>query len=214
MTSCYAVALAAVFQMCFKVSFFLEQSTDQCSPAPALSSYIFLIALLDILYDITIYPIRYMHLPYGCQVIAETILTVLLTEFGCLIVWCSLERVFCHLIKSLVLIIGFKVPTFHSYEFYILGFFTILFSGTILIFTALATDHVHLIKQQYLMWERKTYRKLDRLWKRLFPKKRKKSNNDLCYEGLVDSSVDDYKFGRCRQRSCLRKQSRSRIRRC
>ena len=89
MTSTTAVAVAAVFQVLLGISFFFEQSEDQCSPAPALSSWIFLIACLDLLSDLCIYPVRYMHLPYVCQLAVEIILAVLITEFGAIIIWCK-----------------------------------------------------------------------------------------------------------------------------
>ncbi|XP_023296792.2 uncharacterized protein LOC111679452 [Lucilia cuprina] len=167
MASSCAVAIAAFFQIVLRISFFIEQTSDRCSSAPTLASWIFLIAFLDILLDISIYPIRYMHLPYICQIVAETIITVFLTEFGLLMVWCTIEKICCKLSNSLLLFIGMTPRFYYDWESYILGFVTITTSLAILLFVGQATDHVHFMRKRSMRLCRKINSYVVETWSKL-----------------------------------------------
>ncbi|XP_067636654.1 uncharacterized protein [Eurosta solidaginis] len=164
MTVTTAIVIAGLFQIVLRTSFFFEQEKDLCSPAPSLASWIFLIALLDLISDFCLYPVRYMHLPYFCQVIVETIITILLTEFGAIIVWCTLEKLFWRLIKSTLLIMGMSPMTYNNYETLILGLTTTAISLIILAFVGQATDHFHMIRRKYHRIERKVGLNLEMFW--------------------------------------------------
>ncbi|XP_020715516.1 uncharacterized protein LOC101458571 [Ceratitis capitata] len=164
MTVTTAIVTAALFQIILRTSFFFEPEKGLCSPAPTLASWIFLIALLDLISDLCLYPVRYMHLPYFCQVMVETIITIFLTEFGAGIVWCTLEKLCWRLIKSLLLIMGMSTTTYANYETLILGLTTTAISLVILAFVGQATDHFHLIKKKYQRIERKVSLNVEMFW--------------------------------------------------
>lgn len=164
MTVTAAIVIAALFQIVLRTSFFFEQEKGLCSPAPSLASWIFLIALLDLISDLCLYPVRYMHLPYFCQVIVETIVTILLTEFGAIVVWCTLEKLFWRLIKSLLLIMGMSTTTYVNYESIILGLTTTSISLGILAFVGQATDHFHMIRKKYQRIERRVTLNMEMFW--------------------------------------------------
>ncbi|KAM7350738.1 uncharacterized protein ACRADG_009211 [Cochliomyia hominivorax] len=167
MASSFAVAVAAFLQIVLRISFFIEQNSDLCSTAPTLASWIFLVAFLDILLDICIYPVRYMHLPYICQVVVETIITILLTEFGSLVVWCTIEKICCKLCKSFLLLIGVKESFYYAWENYVLGTATISTSLVILLLVGQATDHLHFMRKKSLRLSRKINTNLTEIWKKL-----------------------------------------------
>lgn len=194
MTATSAVAVAGLLQIILRTSFFIEQSKDLCSPAPALSSWIFLVAFLDILSDTEIYPVRYMHLPYICQFVVETLLAILLTEFGAIIVWCSLERLLCRIVKSTLLIAGLPTCYYFEWENYILGGITTLISVLILIYVGQATDHFHIIRRKYVKMEKKLLCNLEELWNCSNPSstgKRRPLRNAADYAAFIckDSEV-------------------------
>ncbi|XP_017482078.1 PREDICTED: uncharacterized protein LOC108371094 [Rhagoletis zephyria] len=164
MTVTTAIVIAGLFQIVLRTSFFFEQEKGLCSPAPSLASWIFLISLLDLISDLCLYPVRYMHLPYLCQVIVETIITILLTEFGAIVVWCTLEKLIWRLIKSILLVMGMSTMTYANYETLILGVTTTSISLVILAFVGQATDHFHMIRKKCQRIERKVALNIEMLW--------------------------------------------------
>ncbi|XP_065362847.1 uncharacterized protein LOC135956323 [Calliphora vicina] len=189
MASSCAVAIAAFLQIVLRISFFIEQSSDVCSTAPTLASWIFLVAFLDILLDICIYPVRYMHLPYICQIVAETIVTILLTEFGLLMVWCTIEKICCKLCKSLLLVIGVTPRFYYNWENYILGTVTTCLSLVILLFVGQATDNFHFMRKRSMRMCRKVNSYAKGTWTKLrsLMAANKCANSDVFEEsGAVD----------------------------
>ncbi|KAI9579278.1 hypothetical protein GQX74_004750 [Glossina fuscipes] len=106
MVSTGALIVVAALHVLLSLSFFIEQEADQCSTAPTIASWIFLIGLFDILWDMCIFPPRYAHLPSICRIIWEIIFAILITEFGTIIVWCQIEKLCCRLTKFMLLIMG------------------------------------------------------------------------------------------------------------
>lgn len=213
MASSCAVAIAAFLQIIVRISFFIEQSSDRCSTAPTLASWIFLMAFLDILLDICIYPVRYMHLPYICQIIAETIVTILLTEFGLFVVWCTIEKICCKLCKSLLLLIGVSPGFYYAWESYILGTITISTSLAILLFVGQATDHFHFMHKRSLRMCRKVNSNLSAIWSKLrsFMVTNKCVNSDVlttCNEAESCDVVSDIFYQTRRNNNNRRSRSR------
>lgn len=218
MASKYAVGIAAFFQIILRVSFFIEQRSDACSAAPTLASWIFLIAFLDFLLDLCIYPIRYMHLPYICQIAAETLIAVLLTEFGTLVVWCTIERISCKLCKLVLLLCGMPPHTYYEWETYILGAVTTFTSLIILVIVGQATDHYHFLHKRSMRMCRKinTYSSeiLSKIYSAIYsatlwktPNLKGKCSDGLDNEIVVDTTIiyqpkqsNNYKRNRSRSR--------------
>lgn len=167
MASYFAVAVTAFLQIILGISIFIEQNSDLCSTAPTLASWIFLVAFLDILLDICIYPVRYMHLPYICQIVAETLVTILVSEFGSLVVWCTIEKICCKLCKSFLLLVGMTPRFYYAWENYILGTATTSTSLAILLFVMQATDHFHFIRKKSLRMCRNINSNLTESWFKL-----------------------------------------------
>uniref|UniRef100_A0A1B0BCP6 Uncharacterized protein n=1 Tax=Glossina palpalis gambiensis TaxID=67801 RepID=A0A1B0BCP6_9MUSC len=69
MVSTGALIVVAALHVLLSLSFFIEQEADQCSAAPTIASWIFLIRLFGILWDMCIFPPRYAHLPSICRII-------------------------------------------------------------------------------------------------------------------------------------------------
>ena len=196
MASKYAIGITAFLQIILRISFFIEQRGDACSAAPTLASWIFLIAFLDILLDLCIYPIRYMHLPYVCQIVAETLITVLLTEFGSLVVWCTIEKITCKLSKSLLLLFGMAPNTYYDYETYILGTVTTATSLAILLFVGQATDHYHFLRKRSMRMCRKINSYLSQLLSKIHstispPPALCKPSNIKCYTNKCDDRLNN-----------------------
>ncbi|XP_037937242.1 uncharacterized protein LOC119670880 [Teleopsis dalmanni] len=141
-----AIAFTAVVHLIFRTSFFFTQSLDKCSKSPGISSWIFVIALLDILSDIKLYPYRYAHLGKWIQISVEIVMTVLITEFITLVMWCTFERIIGRLTKALLLVVGLDLSTYLKYEKVILGTITTAFSLSILCYALQATDHIYFVQ--------------------------------------------------------------------
>lgn len=166
MVSTTAVITAAFLQLVLGISIFIEQRTDLCSTAPTLASWLFIIAIFDILLDVEIFPIRYMNVPYIFQLMVETILAVLLSEFSSLIVWCNMERISCKLGKSMLIMAGLPANIYYDWERFILGTITIAISLTFLLCVGQATDHFYLLRKKSIRSYRKTIDYLTQLWQR------------------------------------------------
>ncbi|KAH8329555.1 hypothetical protein KR074_012648, partial [Drosophila pseudoananassae] len=86
-----AVTIAAFFQI-MGYAFFLVQPRDCCSPAPILGSWLFLLATLRFLWDVSIIPTRFIHCNRVWQVVVETVGTIFVTEVATIVIWCGIER--------------------------------------------------------------------------------------------------------------------------
>ncbi|XP_037893567.1 uncharacterized protein LOC119639917 [Glossina fuscipes] len=145
MVSTGALIVVAALHVLLSLSFFIEQEADQCSTAPTIASWIFLIGLFDILWDMCIFPPRYAHLPSICRIIWEIIFAILITEFGTIIVWCQIEKLCCRLTKFMLLIMGLYPYVFYTYEAYILGIVTSAISLAFVICASKATGNFYFL---------------------------------------------------------------------
>ncbi|XP_034666753.1 uncharacterized protein LOC117900478 [Drosophila subobscura] len=73
-------------------SFFVPQPQDQCSAAPKLGSFMFLLATLLFLGNSQVIPRRYMQMAPGIISFVELLLTVFVQEWLMHVLWCSMER--------------------------------------------------------------------------------------------------------------------------
>ncbi|XP_017075213.2 uncharacterized protein LOC108110625 [Drosophila eugracilis] len=92
MVSLNTIAVAAVLQL-LGISFFVPQPKDQCSPAPAVGSYLFLVATLVLFWDSDMIP-KKLHI-YSPWILAggDLFFTILFTELFVLLGWCGFERI-------------------------------------------------------------------------------------------------------------------------
>ncbi|KAM8714743.1 hypothetical protein ACLKA7_001150 [Drosophila subpalustris] len=88
------------------ISFFFKQPEDQCSPAPTIGSWLFLLATLCFLWDLNIYPVRYMHMAKCWQLMFEIIAGVFLVEMSTLVIWCTVELVVFVTTRKLILAVA------------------------------------------------------------------------------------------------------------
>ncbi|EDW88612.1 uncharacterized protein LOC6527827 [Drosophila yakuba] len=74
------------------ISFFVAQPKDQCSPAPPVGKYIFLLATLLLFWDSDMIPKKLK--PFSPRIFAcgDLLLTIFFTELILLMGWCGLER--------------------------------------------------------------------------------------------------------------------------
>ncbi|XP_030377727.1 uncharacterized protein LOC115626480 [Scaptodrosophila lebanonensis] len=143
-----AIYLTALFQV-LGCSFFFTQPEDQCSPAPSLASWIFLLATLCYLWDTCIFPQRFCHIPRYYQVIFEIVACVLITEVGMLIIWCAFERVIYAVVQELLLFLGLSGCRPWCFEYWVLGLLTTAVSGAILCCMLDATDGLLMVMKFY-----------------------------------------------------------------
>lgn len=140
-----AVGLAAFFQLmgCY---FFFAQPQDRCSPAPNLASWLFLGATLCFLWDIKIYPRRFMHMSRFWRILIEIVASIFLAEVGTVIIWCALEKFLFSLTNELVNLTQCSCRPSH-FVYWLSGLITSLISGAMVWYVLEATDGVYYIKK-------------------------------------------------------------------
>ncbi|XP_017151261.1 uncharacterized protein LOC108161497 [Drosophila miranda] len=154
-----AVTIAGLFQL-LGVCFFFSPPEDHCSPAPTLGSWIFLLVILFFLWDVSIYPLRYMHMSSYWQLLIETVMAIFFAELGAIIIWCSLERVLYGITEGFLNMLGFNGCEPSAIQYWLLGLITTAASGALLWFILEATDGMF-----YLEWHtRKLRRNLRQGW--------------------------------------------------
>lgn len=92
MVSISAIFFTALFHLCMRVSIFFEQPKNQCSPAPEIASWLFVVSIFMLLLDNEVFPIKYQCISSFFQTMAETFLSLIITEFSMLVLWCNLEK--------------------------------------------------------------------------------------------------------------------------
>lgn len=92
MVSTCAVVFTVILHLCMRVSIFYEQPKNQCSPAPEIGSWLFVVSIFMLLLDNEILPTKYRCIPSICQALGETFISLVITEFSMLVLWCNLEK--------------------------------------------------------------------------------------------------------------------------
>ncbi|KAL7740490.1 hypothetical protein ACLKA6_007020 [Drosophila palustris] len=137
-----SVCIAGVFQL-LGISFFFKQPEDQCSPAPTIGSWLFLLATLCFLWDLNIYPVRYMHMAKCWQLMFEIIAGVFLVEMSTLVIWCTVELVVFVTTRKLILAVANTDCIPWGIEYWLQGLATTVVSGALLWFILQATDTIY-----------------------------------------------------------------------
>ncbi|EDW03052.1 uncharacterized protein LOC6561785 [Drosophila grimshawi] len=148
MASSESVFLAGLVHLMIRFIFYITPQSRLGTPGPAISTAIVGVALLDIIYDNRIIPLRFNDMSAGFQYMVETVVAIVLLEFGMLI-WTSIEHSIYLFAKGTLL--GLSVvskPTYYRNENLIIGSFTLPLSLAILIMAAQATDHYQIIRRR------------------------------------------------------------------
>ncbi|XP_017071467.2 uncharacterized protein LOC108108087 [Drosophila eugracilis] len=146
-----AVGLAAFFEL-MGCQFFLPQPKDRCSPAPDLASWIFLAATVCLLWDISIYPRRFMHMGRAWRVLVETMAAIFIAELGTIVIWCGIERFLYGVTDEILHLIRNSCRP-SPYLYWISGLITTFVSGAFLYFVLRATDSIYYINKFVLeLW--------------------------------------------------------------
>ncbi|XP_061398176.1 uncharacterized protein LOC133333879 [Musca vetustissima] len=188
MVSRSAVTITAALHLVLGVSFFIKQKSDLCSKAPPLASWLFIIGFFDLLLDMELFPLRYRHLPFVCQIVTETIMSLLLTEFSALIVWCTIEMITCKLCKIGILMAGLSPEIYNTWEQYILGCVTTALSLTFLLCVGYATDHLYVVKRKSIRLYRNCMDTGKQMWEKILRLMRLKGANEDMAEMLAQSN--------------------------
>ncbi|KAH8249450.1 hypothetical protein KR032_009722 [Drosophila birchii] len=162
-----AVAVAALFQI-LGVAIFFSQPADNCSPAPSLASWTFLVATLFFLWDIDIFPCHFSHMSRGWNILVEIVASIFLVELFSIIIWCGIERFLYSLLeelfnvtdsqrcvpfalvswlKRLVSGSGYCKPSWHFY--FLSGVITSMASLAALWYVLEATDGMYYVKSMF-----------------------------------------------------------------
>uniref|UniRef100_A0A1B0A138 Uncharacterized protein n=1 Tax=Glossina pallidipes TaxID=7398 RepID=A0A1B0A138_GLOPL len=119
-----SIIIVAIVHGLLHLSDFIKPDTECLSTDPTLASWLFVIAVFQILRSDCLYLVHYMPLPPILRTIIEIIIALLLTEFGVVFVWYKIENLTCYLTKSLL--IGLDTKAYIEYGYYILGAATTL----------------------------------------------------------------------------------------
>ncbi|XP_017857123.1 PREDICTED: uncharacterized protein LOC108609861 [Drosophila arizonae] len=134
-----SVSIVGLLQL-LGYSYFMTQPEDQCSPAPCLGSWLFLLATLCFLWDLSIYPRRFMHMAWQCQLIVEIVAGLFLAEIAMLRIWCGLERIIYWLTEQLIHELRMDDCRHELHQYCLHGLTTVAVSGAIVWFVIRATD--------------------------------------------------------------------------
>ncbi|XP_022224234.2 uncharacterized protein LOC111075337 isoform X1 [Drosophila obscura] len=141
-----AVGIACCFQL-LGVCFFFSPPEDHCSPAPTLASWLFLLATLCFLWDICIFPARYMHMSSNWQLLIETVMAIFFAELGAIVVWCPVERVLYGITEELLNMVGINGCEPSRWQYWLLGLLSTAVSGALLWFILTASDGMYYLKR-------------------------------------------------------------------
>ncbi|XP_030561254.1 uncharacterized protein LOC115763004 [Drosophila novamexicana] len=134
-----SISIVAFLQL-LGYSYFIKQPEDQCSPSPPFGSWVFLLATLCFLWDLKIYPCRFMHMARHWQLLVEIVGGLFLTEIATLIVWCGVERVIFWLTQELIHLLELDDCLHGLHEYSLHGLTPVAVSGALLWFIIEATD--------------------------------------------------------------------------
>ncbi|XP_064553799.1 uncharacterized protein LOC135439103 [Drosophila montana] len=148
MAAIESVVLAGLLHLIFRFALYITPQSKLQTPGPVLPTAIVFLALLDVIYDNRILPLRFNNMSPGFKYIFETIMAVCLLEMGMLI-WQSIEHSIYLFAKGTLL--GLDVvskQTYYKQENLIIGAFTLPLSLAILITAAQATDHYQMFRRR------------------------------------------------------------------
>lgn len=186
MVSMSAIVLTSIVHLLMRISIFYEQPKNQCSPAPEIGSWFFIVSVFMILLDNDIFPCRYRRVPISCQVLVETVIAIVATEFATLVLWCNLEKA------------AFRLSKFISSEGssnlyhdmggdFLVGFFITLLGLFVLCNTAIATGHYEKLQVKYYQGINKFGKMVNEIW-------RKCPSYRECQIALEENTEDDDGF--------------------
>lgn len=134
-----SVSIVGLLQL-LGYSYFITQPEDQCSPAPCLGSWLFLLATLCFLWDLRVYPRRFMHMAWQCQLIVEIVAGLFLAEIAMLRIWCGLEQIIYWLTEQLIHALRMDDCRYILFHYSLHGLTNVAVSGAIVWFVIRATD--------------------------------------------------------------------------
>ncbi|KAH8415065.1 hypothetical protein KR215_001834 [Drosophila sulfurigaster] len=149
MASLESVLIAGLLHVIFRFALFVDRMKGFDTPGPRLPTMIICAALMDLIYDCRIVPLRLCRLPNVIKIMCECLVAMLLMEVGILIIWQALEF-------SIYLIVHTMSVNIVSEEFYakyetlIIGAFTIPVANGILLMTSKVTHHLQDFYRRYL----------------------------------------------------------------
>lgn len=148
-----------------RISIFYEQPKNQCSPAPEFGSWCFIVSVFMILLDNDIFPFRYRVIPIPCQVLVETLIALVLTEFATLVIWCNLEKAAFRLMKC-VLSEGSSNLYYDMGGDLLVGFLITLLGVFVLCNTAIVTGHYEKVQTKYYQMLRGAGNTFSKIWRK------------------------------------------------
>lgn len=158
-----SLVLTATVHLLMRISIFYEQPKNQCSSAPEIGSWCFIASVFMILLDNDVYPCRYRCIPIPCQVVVETCIALVLTEFATLVLWCNLEKAAFRMLKA-VLSEGSSNLYYDMGGDFLVGFLITLLGIFIVCNTAIATGHFEKLQKKYYQGIRGGERMAMKFW--------------------------------------------------
>lgn len=162
MASLESIVVAGLIHLLLRFTIFKVPQAQVEAPAPSISSYIVCVALLDLIYDSRIVPVKVYRAPHWIKCICESLVAIILLEVGMLIVWSSLE--FSIYVIAQTLLLGMDIvtsETYFSHETLIIGSITFPLAVSILAISNHATKHCNAIYRRYFAPKRNVFIRVD-----------------------------------------------------
>ena len=165
MVALSAVVLTAIIHLLMRISVFYEQPKNQCSPAPEMGSWFFVLSVFMILSDNDIYPYRYRCIPVICQNLVETFISIVATEFSTIVLWCNLEKAAFRFTKCILSEGSSNLYNDMGGDM-LVGFLLTLLGLFILCNTAIATGYYDRVRCSYVEVLKGAASKFSNFWKK------------------------------------------------
>lgn len=162
MTHTAAVITAAFIHIVLRMTIFLEPDYKGCSPQTPTSSWLFLLSILEIVWDTHFIPERYKILPPWCLWLAEVCISVFLMEFCLIVIWCNLERLIYRSLKRVTVVIFPQLD--HPKGDILVELVTIIISISIFYYVSQGTDIVYQLKKRYGKASKKVKRRASNIF--------------------------------------------------
>lgn len=165
MVTSYAVITTAIIHLLLRVSIFYQQPKQQCSLAASIGNWSFITSIFILLLDNDIYPCRYRCIPIPCQLLVETIISLLITEFSSLVLWCNLEKAIFSISRCILSAGSSNLYNDMGGDFLVRCLLTLL-GLLILSFTAIATGYYDKLQAKFYRLMSGTRRTLSEIWRK------------------------------------------------
>ncbi|XP_030377226.1 uncharacterized protein LOC115626112 [Scaptodrosophila lebanonensis] len=140
MTSILPILFISFVHLVTHTSIIIHQRMDGFVNVPKLASYITYATIMDVIYDIQVIPKHWSHLPGWGKFVIETLFTLLVAEFGIVLVWSTLEAVCITFLLDTIEMSGLNIIIYPGWRRFIIAIATVSLSLSISLAVSTATN--------------------------------------------------------------------------